>query len=107
MVKFGDTEIAKEKFNAPKRPIKIFDVNIDNIVISKLVPAKANSKYLIRRLDKTIRPFVLMMSKMSGYVRIFQVKEGSSKLMSFHRDDENLLEKYKAISTKLKIFLEK
>ena len=41
------------------------------------------------------------MSKMSGYVKTFKVKNGdiykSNKLMSFSIDDEKLLEKYKAI----------
>ena len=43
MVRFGDREIAKEKFYAAKRPIKTWDVNVDNIVISKLVKTKTNS----------------------------------------------------------------
>ena len=30
-----EREIVKEKFYAAKRPIKIWDVNVDNIVISK------------------------------------------------------------------------
>ena len=38
---------------------------------------------------------------MSGYVKTFKVKEGDNKLMSFNIDDENLLEKYKAIWTKI------
>ena len=37
MVKFGDKEIAKEKFYAAKRPIKIWDVNVGNIAISKFI----------------------------------------------------------------------
>ena len=44
MVRFGDRKIAKEKFYAAKRPIKIWDVNVDNIVILKLVKTKTNSK---------------------------------------------------------------
>ena len=40
MVKFGKTETAKENFYAAKNPIKIWDVNVDNIVISKLVKTK-------------------------------------------------------------------
>ena len=36
---------------------------------------------------------------MSGYVITFKVKKGDNKLMSFHIDDEKLLEKYKAICT--------
>ena len=101
MVRFGDREIAKEKFYAAKSPIKILDVNVDNIVILKLVKTKTNSKYLIGYLDKTTRPLVLIMPKMSGYVKRFKVKEENNKLMSFPIDDEKLLEKYKAIWTKI------
>ena len=54
MLKFGKTEIAKEKFYGGKKPIKIWDVNVDNIVISKFVKTKANSKYLIGYVDKDI-----------------------------------------------------
>ena len=36
---------------------------------------------------------------MSGYVKTF--KDKINKLMSFRRDDEKLLEKYKAIWTKI------
>ena len=35
MVRFGDRETGREKFYAAKRPIKNFDVNVDNIVVSK------------------------------------------------------------------------
>ena len=69
MVRFGEKEIAKEKFYAAKKPIKIWDVNVDNIVISKLVKTKTNSKYLIGYLDKAIRPLVLIIPKMSGHVK--------------------------------------
>ena len=40
---FGEKEIAKENVYATKRPIKIWDVNVEYIVISKLVKAKTNS----------------------------------------------------------------
>ena len=93
MVKFGDKEIAKEKFYAAKRPIKIWDVNVDNIVISKLVKTKTNSKYLIGYLDKAIRPLVLIIPKMSGYVKTFKVEDKINKLMSFRINDEKLLGK--------------
>ena len=55
-----------------KKPIKSWDVDVDNIVISKLVKTKTNSKYLIGYLDKDIRPLVLIMPKMSGYVKTFK-----------------------------------
>ena len=94
MVRFGEKEIAKEKFYAAKRPIKIWDVNVDNIVISKLVKTKTNSKYLIGHLGKAIKSLVLIMPKISGYVKTFKVKDGNkdknNKLMSFGIDHEKL-----------------
>ena len=48
MVKIGKTEIANKKFYAAKNPIQNWDVNVDNIYISKLVKTKTNFKYLIR-----------------------------------------------------------
>ena len=76
-------------------------MNVGNIVISKLVKTKSNSKYLIGYLDKAIRPLVLIMPKISGYIKTFKVKEGNNKLMSFRTDDDKLLENYKAIWAKL------
>ena len=106
MVTFRDGEIVKEKFCAAKRPLKILDVDVDNIVISKLVKTRTNSKYLIGYLDITVRLLVLIIPKMTGYVKTFKVKEGNNKLMSFRIDGEKLLEKYKAIWTKIEDFKE-
>ena len=54
-------------------------------------------------LDQVIRSLILIMPKMSGYVKTFKVKdEGedkNNKLMLFYIDDEKLLEKYKTIWT--------
>ena len=44
MVRFGKTEIAKEEFYTAKK-IKFWDFIVDNIVISKLVKTRTNSKY--------------------------------------------------------------
>ena len=38
-----------------KKPVKIWNANIDKIVISKLVRANTNSKYLIGYFDKAIK----------------------------------------------------
>ena len=54
MLRFGKTKVAKEEFYGAKKPIKIWDVNVDNIVISKLIETKNNSKYLARYLDEVI-----------------------------------------------------
>ena len=44
MLRFVEREIAKEKFYAAKKTIKICDINVDNVVISKLGKTKTNSK---------------------------------------------------------------
>ena len=98
-------KIAKERNYTAKKPMKISDANVGNIVISKLVFKKTYSKYLIGYLDKAIRPLVLIMSKMSGQVKKFKVndrkKDKNNELMSLSIGDEKLLEKYKVVWTKI------
>ena len=40
MLRFGETKATKQKFYAAKKLIKICDVNVDNVVISKLIGTK-------------------------------------------------------------------
>ena len=47
MLIFGETKVAKEEFYDAKQPIKIWDVDVNYIVISKLVETKKNSKCFI------------------------------------------------------------
>ena len=47
ILRSGETKIRNEKFYAAKKAINIWDVNIDNIVISKLIETKTNFKNLI------------------------------------------------------------
>ena len=63
MLRFGETKVAEEKFYAAKKVIKIWDVDLNNIVISKLIKTKTNSKYLIGHLDRVMRPLVLILPK--------------------------------------------
>ena len=50
-------------------------------------------------LDEVIKPVVLVLPKVSGYVKTFKGKSGdtnkNSKLLSLLTDDENLLKKFK------------
>ena len=64
------------------------DVNVDNIVISKLVETKTISKHFLffcGYLDKVIRPLVLVLPELSVYVKIFKAKDKNNKLMSFRQ----------------------
>ena len=60
-----------KKNNATTKTINICDVNVDNIVTSKLIETKTNSRYLIGiKFDKAIRSLVLIMPKMSGHLKL-------------------------------------
>ena len=54
MSRFEETKAAKEKNYAAEKPINIWDVNVDNLIISKLGETKTNSKYLIGYLDNVV-----------------------------------------------------
>ena len=58
MLWFGETTVAKEELYGTKKPIKIWNVNVDQI--SKLIETKTNSEYYIGCLDKVITLFVLI-----------------------------------------------
>ena len=47
MLRFGKTKVAKEEFYGAKKAIKIWDVDVDNRVTSKLIETKNKFKYLI------------------------------------------------------------
>ena len=49
ILRFGETKVAKENFYVTKNPIKIWDVNVDDMVVSKLIETKSNFKI---RLDR-------------------------------------------------------
>ena len=73
-----------------KETIKILDFHVGNLVISKLTETKNNFKFFIGYLDEGN-----CLHKMSGYVKTFKNKNNT--LMSLHINDDQLLEKYKAI----------
>ena len=102
MVRFGQKEIAKQKFYAARKTIKVWDVNVHNIVNSKLIERKINFRFLTGiKFNKAIRPLLLIMPKMNDCVNKFKVEDKNNRLMSFHTDDEKLLEKYDSIWTKI------
>ena len=70
MLRFTKTKASKEEFMEQKKAIKIWDVDVNNMFIWKLVETKSNCKYLIEYLDNVIKPLVLILSKMSRYVKM-------------------------------------
>ena len=48
-------------------------MDVDNRGISKLIETKIISKYLAGYLDDVIRPLVLILPRMSGYVKTLKI----------------------------------
>ena len=76
MSRFDETKLPQKEIYGDKTQIKIWDVDCNNILISKLVETKNNSKYLVdldlnSRYYLDIRSLVLIMPKLTGYVKIF------------------------------------
>ena len=76
MLRFGKTKVAKEEIYVAKKLVKAWDANVENTVLSKSVETKNNSEYWIGYLVEVIKPFVLLLPKMSDYVKIFEDKSG-------------------------------
>ena len=81
IINFGDTEIEKQKFHQHKSPILINDIDINKIVVSKM-------------LQRCLKIYTfIFLPKMSAYRRDFD----ETKYMSFLIKDDELLEKYSEI----------
>ena len=89
-MRYGQIKVAKEELDGTKKPINVWDPNVDNIVTSMLVKRKTNFNYMIGYLDNDIRPLDLILPKMSGYVKTFKDKGeyNNNKLMSLRIDDD-------------------
>ena len=72
ILSFDERKVAKKKIMTKKNTIKIWDTYVDNIGISKLIETNNKSKYLIRYLDEVIRALVLILPKISEYVKTFK-----------------------------------
>ena len=103
-MKFGEIKAVQEEIYGGKMPIRIIRINVDNTIILKLAETKNNSKYLIGYLDDVIRPLVLVLPKLSGYLKTFNGRDKDNKLISLRVDDDMLLEKYKTIWIKIEDF---
>ena len=74
--------------------IKFGILMLIKIAISILVETKNNFKYLITCLVEGIKLLVLILPKITGYIKTFKIKDGdkvkNKKLMSFRIYDDKL-----------------
>ena len=79
---FDDTEVTKKEFYESKQAIRLKDIIVKNIVVSKKI--KINDKtvkyYIGYIVDDNVLPLVLLLPIMSGWIKYF---ENGGKNMSF------------------------
>ena len=89
-VNFGDKKIKLSDFYKIKKVIKIDDINVNKILVSKEEPyrTKSSFKYFIGYNDNdVIRPLCIKLPQMIGYVRKFD----GNTTMAFKINDSKLL----------------
>ena len=81
-INFGDKKINKKDFYNNKKQFNIEDIDINEILISKPEAYENNMrKYIIGYNDNTISPLQLFLTKMTGYLNIFE--NGNRKMYFF------------------------
>ena len=103
-VNFGDKKIKKNNFYKNKKVIKINDIDVNKILVSKEEPYSSKSlfKYFIGYNDyDVIGPLRIKPPQMTGYVKSFE----SNTTMAFKISDKQLLKKYNQIWKKVKNLL--
>ena len=81
-LKFNNISLNKKELHRLKKPIDLFSVNVDEIVVSNKF--KYNKKVFKHFIDyqkgKIVKPLRIILPQMSGYIKYF---ENGSKNMSF------------------------
>ena len=94
---FGDKKINKKDFYNNKKQFHIEDIDINKILISKPETYENNMRKYITG-HNTIGPLQLFLSKMTGYLNIF---ENRNRKMSFFTNNNEFLERYTVIWEKI------
>ena len=98
-INFSDNKISKSDFYRNKKVVKIDDIDVNKILVSKEEPCGTKNlfKYFIGYNDNDfIRPLCIKLLQMTGYVRKFE----DNLTMSFKISDKQLLKKYNQIRGK-------
>ena len=93
VIDFGDKKINKIGFYRSKKLFKINNIDINKILISKAESygQKNVKKYITGYSDNIIRPLLIKLPQMIGYLNSF---EDNKSTVLFLVDDEEFLKKY-------------
>ena len=103
-ISFDDKKIKKSDFYKNKKITKIYDIDVNKILVSKkeLYGTKYSFKFFIGYNDNEVtKPLCIRLSKMTGYAR----KLDENATMSFRINNKQLLKNYNKIWEKVKKLL--
>ena len=90
ILRVGKANVAKKEIYCVKKTTKIWDVYVDIDVIPKLIGNNWNTEVFVWIFRWSHKTIVLILPKMSGYVKTFKNKHGeksknrNNKLISLH-----------------------
>ena len=95
-LKFNNIILNKKKFHRSKKPVDLFSVDLDQIVVSyKFKHNEERFKYFIDYLKSGIvKPLCIVLPQMSGYIKYF---ENGSRTIYFLIKDDKVWDKYDKI----------
>ena len=87
-LKFNDIILNKKEFHKSKKPIDLFSVNVNQIVVSdKFKHNKKVFKHFVGYQEgEIVRPLCIILPQMSGYIKCF--KNGGKNMSFFIKGDE-------------------
>ena len=92
-LKFDNIKINKKEFHKSKKPIDLFSVDLDKIVVyDKFKHNDEGFKYFIGyQKDMLVKPLCIILPQMNAYIKYF---DNGGKNMSFMIKDDNVWDKY-------------
>ena len=95
-LKFDNIKINKKEFHKSKKPIDLFSVDLDKIVVSdKFKHNDEGFKYFIgNQKNLLVKPLCVILPQMNSHIKYF---ENGGKNMSFMIKDDKVWDKYEKI----------
>ena len=94
-LKFNNIRLNKKKVHKSKKPVDLFSVNVDEIIVSDKFKHNESFKHFIGyQKDEIVKPLCIILPQMSGYIKCFG---NGSNNMSFLVKDDEVWDKYEKI----------
>ena len=91
-LKFNNIRLNKKKVHKSKKPVDLFSVNVDEIIVSDKFKHNKSFKHFIGyQKGEIVKPLCIILPQMSGYIKCFG---NGGNNMSFLVKDDEVWDKY-------------